>query len=69
MIKQACEAQMKCKEDTDETWTCGGHLHEGRSFECPYKSYTDAKARGCMDLENVKVHKPTEDKENNDELK
>ena len=35
-MEQLCEDQIKCKEDTAETWTCCAHLHAGNAFRCPY---------------------------------
>ncbi len=35
-MKQFCEDQIKCKEDTEETWTCTAHLDSARAFRCPY---------------------------------
>ena len=52
-MKRFCECQMKCKEDTDETWTCTAHLAEGHVFTCCKKSLEDAlKYPGrCEDAE------------------
>jgi len=57
MIKKFCEWQTKCVEDTDDTWTCCAHLHEGRANTCPYDSLAQAK-RGqypCVDGEPPEV--------------
>jgi hypothetical protein len=36
MISQFCKSQIKCMEDTEDTWTCTAHLDSGRAFKCPY---------------------------------
>ena len=36
MTEQWCDYQHKCKEDTEDTWTCIAHMAEGRAFQCPY---------------------------------
>ncbi len=56
MKRKFCECQMKCKEDTEDTWTCAAHLDSGRAFECPYESLADAKTRPypCADGEPPK---------------
>ena len=36
-MEKFCEDHMKCKEDTEETWTCTAHLDSGHAFTCPYK--------------------------------
>ncbi len=41
-MKKFCEDHIKCKEDTEDTWTCTAHLDEGRTFKCPYVE-TDIK--------------------------
>ena len=35
MKKKFCLYQMKAREDTENTWTCGAHLTEGYIYECP----------------------------------
>jgi len=45
MIEQFCECQTKCKEDTEDTWTCCAHMQEGRVFQCPF-STADLKMIG-----------------------
>jgi len=35
MKKKFCLYQMKAREDTEDTWTCGAHLTEGYIYECP----------------------------------
>jgi hypothetical protein len=37
MMNQWCDCQMKCKEDTENTFTCCAHLEEGMAFQCPRK--------------------------------
>ena len=50
-LKPWCHWQIKCSEDTPETWTCSAHASEGRSFKCPYTDYTDSQERkfACQD--------------------
>lgn len=62
-MKQFCEWQVVCAEDTDKegnqiSWTCIAHAIEERVFKCPYQSLEDAKNRmyPCMDA------KPPEEK-------
>lgn len=43
MKEKFCPEQTKCKEDTDDTWTCLAHMAEGRVRECPYDSYVDSQ--------------------------
>ncbi len=31
-----CKDQIKCNEDTVNTWTCAAQLDSGRAFQCPY---------------------------------
>ena len=33
-MRRWCDCQMKCKEDTKDTWTCGAHLADGLVFIC-----------------------------------
>jgi len=35
MKKKFCLYQMKTREDTENTWTCGAHLTEGYIYKCP----------------------------------
>jgi len=35
--RRFCDNQIVCREDGAESYTCAGHLDEGRAFECPYK--------------------------------
>ncbi len=35
-MKKFCKDQIKCVEDTAETWTCTAHLDSGQAFRCPY---------------------------------
>ena len=52
-MKRFCEYQWKCKEDTEDTWTCTAKLDSGRVFQCPYKDMVDAKKHPgcCVDAE------------------
>ena len=43
MKEKFCPEQIKCKEDTDKTWSCTAHMAEGRVRECPYKDYADSQ--------------------------
>ncbi len=43
MIKKFCPEQTKCKEDTEDTWTCIAHWAEGHIRECPYDNYTESQ--------------------------
>ncbi len=43
MSERFCPEQMKCKEDTDDTWSCRAHMAEGSVRQCPYKSYEDSQ--------------------------
>lgn len=47
MKNKFCECQTKCKEDTENTWSCCAHMDSGRVFECPYDSLKDAKTPPC----------------------
>ena len=55
-MKKFCEWQIKCKEDTDKTWTCTAHLNEAWAFRCPYKNMKDTEKHPgrCEDAEAVK---------------
>ena len=35
-MEKFCEDHIKCKEDTDKTWTCCAHLEHGIANTCPY---------------------------------
>ncbi len=35
MKRKFCLYQIKIREDTENTWTCGAYLTEGDTFECP----------------------------------
>lgn len=55
MARKFCENQMKCEEDTEDTWTCIDHLGEGRVFQCPYKSFQNMldgtyKCQGAVEV-------------------
>lgn len=52
-MKRFCEYQVKCKEDTWETWTCTAHLDSGRAFACPKRDMVHAKQDPgrCVDAE------------------
>lgn len=55
-MKLFCEHQVKCKEDTNQTFSCTAHMYEGRVFECPYNSFFEAKhgQYPCEDAKEVK---------------
>ena len=36
-VEKWCYWQLKAKEDTDETWTCGAHLAEACVFRCGFQ--------------------------------
>ena len=38
MIEQFCDYQIKCKEDTDDTWTCAAHLADGWAHQCSFST-------------------------------
>lgn len=42
MIPQFCRSQIKCIEDTEDTWTCAAHLDEGYVPVCSF-SLNDIK--------------------------
>ncbi len=48
-----CPEQIKCKEDTEDTWSCTAHLAEGRCMQCPFGSYEDSQDREypCVDAQ------------------
>ena len=48
-----CPEQIKCKEDTEDTWSCTAHLAEGRCLQCPFESYEDSQDREypCVDAQ------------------
>jgi hypothetical protein len=35
-VRKFCRCQLKCKEDTPQTWTCCAHLAEGRAEQCHF---------------------------------
>lgn len=47
-MEKFCDYQTKCKEDTEDTFTCTAHLHDGSALQCPYKSFTEAKRRDMI---------------------
>ena len=52
MKEKFCSCQMKCEEDTGDTWTCTAHMVEGRVDECPYKDFKDSQKGKypCVDV-------------------
>jgi len=58
MTEQWCDCQVKCVEDTEDTWTCTAHLAEGRAMECHFApSDIDpfGKIAGCGNYQPVQA--------------
>ncbi len=43
MIERFCDCQIKCREDTDGTWTCTAHWGNNVIIQCKYISYKDSQ--------------------------
>lgn len=56
MKEQWCYWQIKCKEDSQDTFTCTAHLADGRVFQCPYSDLDDRTKMEypCSDYETYK---------------
>lgn len=59
-----CHVSTREKDGTGSDTTCAAHLADGRAFECPYRSFVDAKSADypCEDARPIERKRIPDDR-------